>query len=179
MSQFYVKSLYMHRWFTGLWYHLKTTNYKYHSPFSNSIKHCIIPDLANMAAQLSSIATVPTNITTSSTKSSSAAPACKEKKTTFCKYFFFISNFHSESMWVRPSQINFSSRLSQNLVKEVLLFVIFQKFVIHFCVKFKLRRLCWQIQKKKKWEGPSNFLLFTDCSNPQAPSLKKVCAICL
>lgn len=39
---------------------------------------CMMPELANMAAHASSIATVPTNITTSKTKSSSAAPTKME-----------------------------------------------------------------------------------------------------
>lgn len=46
----------------------------YTLPLSSSISAGMMPDLANMAAQESSIETVPIIITTSSTRSSSAEP---------------------------------------------------------------------------------------------------------
>lgn len=44
------------------------------SPFNSSIKLCMMPEFDSIAAHASSMATVPTSITTSRTRSSSAAP---------------------------------------------------------------------------------------------------------
>ena len=50
---------------------------------------------------------------------------------------------------LRPSKIDkvFLTQTFSKFSVRSLLFVIFHKFAIHFCVKFKFRRLCWLIVK--------------------------------
>ena len=104
---------------------------------------------------------------------------------TFCTVFSAVAFMYLKrnAQWifyaVRPNKISevfIIHAISKFGERGPLFFVIFHKFVIHFCVKFESQRLSWQTIKTGR---PIIFLLSIHCSTPHALSSKKICAMCL